>query len=225
MGNRQNSLIKLLIRCSSLHKIVGEPKTKADKDAGILSQTAKSHVIEIAKQNLFGFSSFDGSRETEKGNALEKYAVDGSGLIRALHFEKNTERRENEYISGECDIYYPAKRLIVDTKCSWDIGTHPFFRCEAEAKVKASGYDWQMQGYMWLFDCDRADIDFWLFPCPEDLIGYGNPEKLIDAVEAIPLSKRVTTVTIMRDDEKINRIKERVNACQKYYEELIQELE
>lgn len=214
----------MLIRCSSIHKIIGEPKTKAAKEAGELSQTAKSHVIETAKRELFGYTAFDGSRETEKGNALEQYAIEASGLMRALHFEKNTERRENGYISGECDIYHAKNRLIIDTKCSWDIKTHPFFRCEAEAKVKDAGYDWQMQGYMWLFDCDKADIDFWLFPCPDDLIGYGNPEMLIDAVERIPLHKRKTTVTVNRDNAKIERIKERVSACQNYYNELIKEL-
>lgn len=215
----------MLIRCSSIYKIIGEPRLKSAKEAGELSQTAKSHVIEMAKQEIVGFANFDGSRETEKGNTLEPYAIEASGLMRALHFEKNQERKENGYISGECDIYYPARRLIVDTKCSWDIYTHPWFKCEAEAKVKSAGYDWQMQGYMWLFDCDQADVDFWLFPCPEDLIGYGDPEKLIKAVEAIPLHKRVTTVTIMRDDEKIERIKDRATACQKYYADLIKEIQ
>ena len=91
--------------------------------------------------------------------------------------------------------------------------------------MKQAGYDWQMQGYMWLFDCDQADIDFWLFPCPEDLLGqYGDPEKLIDAVEKIPLYKRITTVTIMRDEQKIERIKQKSEACQKYYETLMKEI-
>ena len=95
---------------------------------------------------------------------------------------------------------------------------------EAERKVKESGYDWQMQGYMWLFDCEQAEIDFWLFPCPEDLIGqYGDPEKLIDAIERIPLRRRVTTVTVKRDPEAIERIQERVAVCQEYYQQLMQE--
>lgn len=210
----------MLIRCSAIHEIIGEPKTKGEA----LSQTAKSHVIRLAKQDLFGFSAFDGSRETEKGSALEPFAIQGSGLIRACRFEKNTERRENGWISGECDIHDAKHSLIIDTKCSWDIGTHPFFEVEAAAKVKKAGYDWQMQGYMWLFDCERADIDFWLFPCPQDLIGqYGDPEKLIDAVERIPLPKRVTTVTVMRDEAAIERIKVKAEACQAYYETLMAE--
>ncbi|HEZ2731934.1 TPA: translocation protein TolB precursor, partial [Neisseria meningitidis] len=32
---------------------------------------------------------------------------------------------------------------------------------------------------------------------------------------------RITTVTVMRDDEKIELIKERVTACQDYYETLL----
>ena len=159
-----------------------------------------------------------------KGNALEPFAIQGSGLIRGRQYVKNTERRENSFISGECDIHDVKHSLIIDTKCSWEIKTHPFFREEAERKVKEAGYDWQMQGYMWLFDCEQAEIDFWLFPCPEDLIGqYGDPEKLIDAIERIPLHKRVTTVTVKRDPEAIERIQERVAVCQEYYRQLMQE--
>ena len=212
----------MLIRCSAIHKIIGESKTKGET----LSQTAKSHIIDTAKQNLFGFAAFDGSRETEKGNALEPFAIQGSGLIRGLNFEKNTVRLENGSISGECDIHDAAHRRIIDTKCSWDIGTHPFFRAEAEAKVKKAGYDWQMQGYMWLFDCDSADIDFWLFPCPEDLLpAYADPARLIDAVEAIPLRQRVTTVSIKRDEQAIERIRTKAAHCQDYYRQLLQEIQ
>ena len=134
----------MLIRCSAIHKIIGLPKSKNDR----LTQTAKSHLIAQAKQELFGVDAFDGSKETEKGNVLEPFAIQGSGLIRGRQYAKNTERRENDCISGECDIHDPKHRLIIDTKCSWDIKTHPFFREEAERKVKEAGYDWQMQGYI-----------------------------------------------------------------------------
>ena len=208
------------VRCSAIHKIIGLPRSKNDR----LTQTAKSHLIEQAKQELFGVAAFDGAKYTEKGNALEPFAIQGSGMIRGRQYAKNAERRENSFISGECDIYDAKHSLIIDTKCSWEIKTHPFFREEAERKVKEAGYDWQMQGYMWLYDCEQAEIDFWLFPCPEDLLGqYGDPEKLIDAIERIPLHKRVTTVTVKRDPEAIERIQDRVAACQEYYRQLMQE--
>jgi hypothetical protein len=212
----------MLIRCSAIHKIIGESKTKGET----LSQTAKSHLIEQAKQELFGVAAFDGAKYTEKGNALEPFAIQGSGMIRGRQYAKNAERRENPWISGECDIHDPKHRLIIDTKCSWEIKTHPFFREEAERKVKEAGYDWQMQGYMWLFDCEQAEIDFWLFPCPEDLLPtYADPARLIDAVEAIPLRQRVTTVTVRRDEKAIERIRIKAAHCQDYYQQLLQEIQ
>ena len=51
-----------------------------------------------------------------------------------------------------------------------------------------------MQGYMWLWDCKEAQIDFVLFPTPFDLIpAWQSPEKYVDLVEQIPQDKRITT--------------------------------
>lgn len=208
-----------------LHQLMSEPKSKADKEAGKISDTAKAAVREMAKFDLFGYQSFDGNKYTNKGNQLEEQAIKLSGFTRGLVLKKNTERRDNGIINGECDIYVPSRKLIIDTKCSWDIGTHPFFRDEAEAKAIKAGYDIQMQGYMWLWDCEQAEIDFVLFPTPFDLIGtYEDPNKLVDLVEQIPQQKRITTVTIKRDEEIIAKIQERVEAASKYYDSLISEM-
>ncbi len=207
-----------------LHRLIGEPKTKADKEAGKITETAKSAVREIVKFDLFGYESFEGNKYTQKGNNLEDQAIKLSGLRRGLPLKKNTERRENDLITGECDVYIPSRRLIIDTKCSWDIGSHPFFIDEAEDKAKKAGYDIQMQGYMWLWDCEEAQIDFILLPTPLDLIkSYENAEKFVDLVEQIPQQKRITTVVVKRDEKVIERIKERIPKAQAYYQQLIQE--
>ena len=39
----------MLISCSAIHTIIGLPRSKHDR----LTQTAKSHLIEQAKQELF----------------------------------------------------------------------------------------------------------------------------------------------------------------------------
>ena len=33
-------------------------------------------------------------------------------------------------------------------------------------------YEWQMRGYMWLYNRDCAIVDYCLVDTPEDLIGY-----------------------------------------------------
>lgn len=211
---------KTKIRCSSLAEIIGIPKAKDQRNQ--LTQTAKSAVRKIAKYDLYGYQDFEGNKYTEKGNLMEDQAIRLSGLSRGLALQKNQERRENEWITGECDIFVPSRKLIIDTKCSWDIGSHPFFPDEAEEKAIKAGYDWQMQGYMWLWDCTQAQIDFVLFPTPFNLLSsYESTERNIDLVEQIPQAKRLTTVTIQRDEEKIALIKERVEVAQAYYDELI----
>ncbi|ACE61118.1 translocation protein TolB precursor [Actinobacillus pleuropneumoniae] len=224
-----NNLYQLTVRCSGLSNFLSEPKTKAEKEAGEISQSAKSAVREIAKFDLFGWQSFEGNKFTAKGLELEDQAIKLSGMTRGLPLKKNTERRNkpcgNAILTGECDIYVPSRKLIIDTKCTYDIGSHPFFRDEAEAKVIKQGYDAQMQGYMWLWDCEEAQIDFVLFPTPLDQIPqWQEPTKYVDLVEQIPIKKRITTVKIRRDEKIIARIQERVSLASTYYDELIKQM-
>ena len=96
---------------------------------------------------------------------------------------------------------------------------------EAEEKAKKAGYDIQMQGYMWLWECEEAQIDFVLFPTPYEMLSsYDSPERYIDLVEQIPQDKRITTVTVKRDEKIISKIQERVEAAQAYYQQLILEM-
>lgn len=216
--------MSIKIRCSMLHALMSEPKTKEARERGEISATAKLAMRTLFRQEQFGYEAFEGNKYTQKGNELEDQAIKLSGLSRGLALKKNTERRENDFITGECDIYVPSRKLIIDTKCSWDIGTHPFFQEEAEEKAQKAGYDIQMQGYMWLWDCQEAQIDFVLFPTPLDLLAsYDNPEKHINLVEAIPQQQRITTLTIKRDNTVIEKIKERVSCALNYYQQLCQQ--
>ena len=55
-------LYQMKARCSMLHRLIGEPKTKADREAGKITDTAKSAVREIAKFDLFGWQQFHRKR-------------------------------------------------------------------------------------------------------------------------------------------------------------------
>ena len=209
-----------LFRCSSLHKLIGDGRSKA----AVISDTAKSAIRDIVKEDLYGFRSFTGNQYTQKGNLLEDLAIEMSGKMRLRNYQKHVGRVENELITGECDVLDLKNKLIIDTKCTWDIGTHPFFADEAMEKVKKAGYDVQMQAYMWLYGCDVANIDFWLFPCPPELLnGWDDIDQLVHLVEKIDIRERKTTVTIERDEAIIQKIKDKVPHCQEYYEKLFAE--
>ena len=209
-----------LFRCSSLHKLIGDGRSKA----AVISDTAKSAIRDIVKEDLYGFRSFTGNQHTQKGNLLEDLAIEMSGKMRLRNYQKHVGRVENELITGECDVLDLKNKLIIDTKCTWDIGTHPFFADEAMEKVKKAGYDVQMQAYMWLYGCDVANIDFWLFPCPPELLnGWDDIDQLVHLVEKIDIRERKTTVVIERDEAIIQKIKDKVPHCQEYYEKLFAE--
>lgn len=209
-----------LFRASSLHKLIGEPKKKGE----ILSDTAKTEIRSIVKEDLFTFRSFTGNNYTAKGNLLEDMAIELSGKIRVHPYQKHVGRVSNDLITGECDVLDLKKKLIIDTKCTWDIGTHPFFQDEAQEKAKKAGYDIQMQAYMWLYECEVANIDFWLFPCPIELTkDWDDREQLIDLVAQIDIRERLTTVVIERDESIIQKFKDKIPHCQAYYEKLYAE--
>lgn len=209
-----------LFRCSSLHKLIGDGRSKA----AVISDTAKSAIRDIVKEDLYGFRSFTGNQYTQKGSLLEDLAIEMSGEMRFRNYQKHVGRVENELITGECDVLDLERKLIIDTKVTWDIGTHPFFADEAMEKVKKAGYDVQMQAYMWLYGCDVANIDFWLFPCPPELLnGWDDIDQLVHLVEKIDIRERKTTVVIERDEAIIQKIKDKVPHCQEYYAKLFAE--
>jgi hypothetical protein len=209
-----------LFRCSSLHKLIGDGRSKA----AVISDTAKSAIRDIVKEDLYGFRSFTGNQYTAKGNLLEDLAIEMSGKMRFRNYQKHVGRVENELITGECDVLDLERKLIIDTKVTWGIGTHPFFADEAMEKVKKAGYDVQMQAYMWLYDCEVAEVDFWLFPCPPELLkDWDDIDQLVHLVEAIDIRERKTTVTIERDESVIQKIKDKIPHCQNYYEQLFAE--
>lgn len=213
--------MRKLFRCSSLADLIGNPKGKGE----FITETAKSKIRAIAKEDAFGFKSFTGNQYTNKGLMLEDMAIEMSGKMRFKPYKKHVGRVDNDLITGECDILDLDNKLIIDTKCTWDIGTHPFFQDEAMEKVKKAGYDVQMQAYMWLYDCDFAHVDFWLFPVPLELTkDWDDREQLIDLVDSISIHKRLTTVKIERDESIIDRIKDKIPHCQNYYEKLIGEI-
>ena len=209
-----------LFRCSSLHKLIGDGRSKA----AVISDTAKSAIRDIVKEDLYGFRSFTGNQYTQKGNLLEDLAIEMSGKMRFRNYQKHVGCMENELITGECDVLDLERKLIIDTKVTWDIGTHPFFQDEAMEKVKKAGYDVQMQAYMWLYDCEVAHVDFWLFPCPPELLkDWDDIDQLVHLVEAIDIRERKTTVIIERDESVIQKIKDKIPHCQNYYEQLFAE--
>ena len=87
----------------------------------------------------------------------------------------------------------------------------------------ANDYEWQMRGYMMLWDCDTAIVDYCLVDTPEHLIGYEQRSYTLK-VTLTPIQR--VKVCFERDEQKSNvsKLKCWREKLQEYFELLKQRL-
>jgi len=207
---------EVLIRCSSLGKIMTEPKTLKE---GPLSVGAKTYIRELAQQEILGVDFEFASKETQKGIEVEDESIALLNRVRGLQLVKNAERKSNGLISGECDLYDATRKRGHDLKSSWSAKTFPGWVVDCEDKL----YEWQMRGYMWLWDADEWEVNYALVDTPERLIGF-EPLQM-HVVSHIPEYMRLTSWTIRRDFDKERAIAEKVKAARDYYAQVVAEFD
>jgi hypothetical protein len=156
---------KILFRCSSWGDLMAEPKTKAAKDAGELSETAKALCIRTWFENKYKISDELTSKYLEKGIVKEEDSITLLSKIDKTFYRNNKARFSNEYISGEYDIIHNGH--IIDIKTSWD--AYSFFKHLKETDLDRKYY-YQLQGYMALTHSNTAEIAYCLVDTPEEII-------------------------------------------------------
>ena len=192
-----------------------EPKSKSE----VLSVGAKTYIRELAAQEILGIDFEVSSKPMEKGIQCEGEAIQMLNRVRGLNLSKNTERRKNDYITGECDLYDLQRRRGHDIKCSWSASTFPISVVDCEDKL----YEWQVRSYMALWDADEWSVDYCLVDTPDNLIGY-EPMQM-HLVSHIPERMRITSWVIQRDKDKEAAIFEKVKHAREYYAQVIAEFE
>jgi len=207
---------EILFRCSSLGHLMTDPRTKAGGD---LSIGARSYIRQLVKEELFSVEFEVSSKETDKGIAVENTAIALLNKVRGLNLAKNTERRRNEWITGECDLFDAHRRRGHDIKAPWSLKTFPAWTVDAIDPL----YDWQMRGYMMLWDADEWEVNYVMVNTPHELIRNEPMDQHL--VDHIPPHHRLTTWVIERDFQKESLIRHRCEAASAYYEQLIREFD
>jgi len=203
-------------RCSSIGKIMTEPRSKSE---GLLSVGAKTYIRELAQQEILGIDFEVSSKEMEKGIEVEPQSIALLNRVRGLSLVKNEERRSNEYLTGECDLFDAARKRGHDLKSSWSAKTFRGWQIDCEEKL----YEWQMRGYMMLWDADEWEVNYALVDTPERLIGYEPLQMHI--VSHIPEHHRLTSWVIQRDFDKERQMIEKIKAAREYFVEMIDEFD
>lgn len=179
MGITKINFDNLLIHASAFSKLTTEPKTKADKDAGNISVTTKTHLKEIYLEEKYGRKKEINTKQMEKGILQEEEAITLYCRFKKIMYKRyEGEPLTNDYLIGTPDLLDTddnAKILSllvkkgIDIKCSWSIFSFPF----PDDKLD-NVYEWQNQVYMVLTGADEWATAYCLVNAPDHLI---NDEK------------------------------------------------
>ena len=203
------------IHPSSLGEIMTMAKGKA-KNPKVLSVGAMTHCYLKAKEFVYGYKPDIGSKYLDKGIMCEDDSIRLYNSVFFTSFKKNSERRESEYLTGECDIH--SDEIIIDIKTAWSLQTFPALSSRIDSKL----YDWQGRAYMDLWGVKKFRVAYCMVDTPESLIKY-EPEEL-HVVSEIDPSLRVTVKDFDFDQEKSDLIKIKCFAAQNQIERFIEEI-
>lgn len=226
-------------RCSSLGHLMTDPRSKSET----ISETTKTHLVDVFVSNKYKRNTDISNRYTNKGMMVEEDSLTLYSRHKKRFFKKNVESMSNEFIKGTPDII--TDTVVIDIKSSWDIFT--FFRNNNPDKLNKMYY-WQLQGYMALTGRKNALLVYCLVNTPEILIGdekrklsyrMGVIDSSVDKtyIEAcaeidrlmiyddIPMEERVFEIFIERDDAAIERLYSRIKDCRAYMNEYLFKVE
>lgn len=142
-----------------------------------LSETAKTHLIDVYVSNKYQRQTDINNKYLEKGNSVEEDSVTLISRLEKIFYKKNESHLSNEWIKGTPDLFL-GKSIndadeITDAKSSWDAYT--FMRVLSKDVNKL--YYWQLQGYMDLSGAKKANLSYCLVNTPSNLID-GEKRKL-----------------------------------------------
>lgn len=183
-----------MIRCHAIGKIMTKPRSKSEE----WSETAKSAMLEIARERIFGVrQSLDDVRCIQKGKECEDEAINLYNDVFLCDLKKveDAERRNNGIITGVPDLVATSQNKGVDIKVAWSLLTFPLTSEQADKK----DYEWQARGYMALFDLDAWEIAYCAIDTPIDLVKPWDDEKIHFLDPSVPLHHRITICRYERD--------------------------
>jgi hypothetical protein len=214
-------------RCSALGNLMTNQQGKKDtKSIEELSATAIQELVKIYVKEVYGREKEISSKYIEKGLAVEEDSITLLSRVHMIPFFKNTDRKTNDFITGEADIIDPR---LLDTKSCWDL--HTFMAHKISKLSKA--YEYQINGYCDLYGFNEGSVCFCLIDTPLGLIEeekrrlfykmnvptMENPQYLeaCAAIEKemmfndIPLQQRVHEVIVKRSPATIENVYNRVH--------------
>jgi hypothetical protein len=202
---------------SSIGKIMTNARSKSE----VLSETAKSYIKSIAKQDFYGYNIELNNKYIIKGIEQEQDSIDLVNAVRFTDYKKNKVRLETELMTGECDIL--LDEAIIDIKTSWSLETWPATAEDGDESV----YEWQGRAYMYLYDRPSFELIYCMVSTdPKNDFGLLNQwdNMSLHRVDHIDAAKRITVIRYERDIELELAMLERLRHASEFYVQYINKL-
>lgn len=227
---------KILFHPHYLGELMTDPPKGTPK--GELSATCKKRLIKVFVFHAYNRYDDLENKYIKKGLLVEEDAITLYASIKNKMYYKNEAVIQNAFLEGTPDTgdvkEIVRSTIITDTKASWDLYT---FWASRTAMID-KGYYWQAHGYMDLIpSAQKVVIAHCLIDTPMSLIAQeqksmkyklgaeDNNPVYIEACEQIqknmtfgdiPKSERMFEHVVLRKQEELDRIHERVNQCREW---------
>jgi hypothetical protein len=195
--------------------------TNARSKSEVLSETAKSYIKSIAKQDFYGYNIELNNKYIIKGIEQEQDSIDLVNAVRFTDYKKNKVRLETELMTGECDIL--LDEAIIDIKTSWSLETWPATAEDGDESL----YEWQGRAYMYLYDRPSFELIYCMVSTdPKNDLGLLNQwdNMSLHRVDHIDAAKRITVIRYERDIELELAMLERLRHASEFYVQYINKL-
>ena len=227
---------KTLFRASGNGQLMVEPRSKTET----LSETTKTYLIGVMIDQVYHRRKDIMNKFVQKGLMVEEDAITLLSRVRKQFYKKNEDHLENDFVKGTPDLFdgetIKTATKIIDIKSSFDIFT--FFKSKMDAINK--DYYWQIQTYLDLTGTTSGELVYCLVDTPDTIVEgqkrrfmwdagiKGEDEfnheafEMIDKLskyDDIPMTERIHTKVIERNQDDINRLHDRIIQCREYMNE------
>lgn len=193
---------------SQVGNLLVQPRSKADKEAGLLSETAKSYIFEKVVEQITGIRKDFSSPATDWGTMYEPEAIALYESRTFIEVDSCGYIPYNDESGGSPDGLIGTEGMI-EVKCPYNVENHfkNLLLDEGDFQNEYKLYYSQIQ--MNLLATNRQWCDF---------VSYG-------AHEQIPDDLRMRIIHIYRDEDHINLLKDAIAKAVEYKYQLITKLQ
>lgn len=232
---------EIRFRASSWGELMCEPREKSAKEKGELSGTTKKALIKIYNQEVYGRKKDLVTKQMEKGKQVEEESIRNFSIVEGKMFFKNDEMLQDDDFCGHPDIFtgdnISNAEEVGDIKSSWDLDT--FMPKLIEEPDKS--YVAQLNVYYALTGAKGGFLAYCLTSAPPNILESEKrsllfkmnvateyaPEYIAAAQELeknmvfedIPLEERIIKIPISRDDELIQKMRNKVPIMRQWLED------